>query len=59
MSKTTKVNKVELSIGYDRIIVHDLMVKLGLMADFKRQVLQWDGTTIPMEEPSVLIVKSD
>ena len=30
----------ELGIGYDMIIGCDLMVQLGLTADFKRQVLQ-------------------
>ena len=37
------------------IIGRDLMVQLGLTADFKRQVLQWDGTTVPMKEPSGLL----
>ena len=41
------------------IIDHDLMVHLGLMADFKRQVLQWDGATVlNMEEPNSLIEQS-
>ena len=42
-------------IGYDMIICRDLMVQLGLTADFKRQVLQWDGTTVHMKEPRNLI----
>ena len=42
-------DKVELLIGYDRIIGRDLMVQLGLMSDFKRQVFQWGGATLPME----------
>ena len=37
------------------IICRDLMVQLGLTADFKRQVLQWDGTTVHMKEPRNLI----
>ena len=41
------------------IIDRDLMVQLGLTAAFKRQVLQWDGATVPMNEPSSLGVKSD
>ena len=41
------------------IIGRDLMVQLGLSANFKRQVLQWDGTTLPMKEPSDLLGKSD
>ena len=32
-------NEGELGIGYDMIIDHDLMVQIGLLADFKRQVL--------------------
>ena len=39
------------------IIYRDLMVQLALTADFKRQVLQWDFTTILAKEPSGLIGK--
>ena len=42
-------DKGESGIGYDMIICRDLMVKLGLLADFKRKVLQWDGVTVPMK----------
>ena len=42
-------NNGESGIGYDMIIGCKLMVQLGLMADFKRQVLQWDGATVPMK----------
>ena len=28
-----------------------MMVQLGLLANFKRQVLQWDGVTVHMKEP--------
>ena len=52
-------NKEELGISYDKVIGHDLMVQLGLMADFKRHVLQGCGATVPMEEPSGLMGKSD
>ena len=52
-------NKVDLFIGYDRIICHDLMVHLVLMANFKPQVLQWDGKTVIMEEIRGLIGKSE
>ena len=31
------------------IIGRDLMLKLGLMADFKRQVFQLGGITVPMK----------
>ena len=41
------------------IIGSDLMVQLGLTTDFKHQVLQWDGETVPMKEPSGLLGKSD
>ena len=35
------------------------MVYLGLTADFKRQFLQWYGTTVPMKEPRELLGESD
>ena len=41
------------------IIVCDLMIQLGLTAIFKRQLLQWDGATLHMKEPSSLIEQSD
>ena len=47
--------EVESGIGYYMIIVHDLMVQIGLSNDFKRQVLQWDGATVPTKEPNGLI----
>ena len=50
-------NKGESGIGYNIITDRDLMVQLGLMTDFKRQVLQWDGTTVNMREPIGLIGK--
>ena len=37
------------------IIGRDMMVQLGLTADFKRQVLQWDGATVNMKEPRGLL----
>ena len=48
----------ETGIGCDMFIVRDLMVHLVLTADFKRQVLQWDGATLHMEEPISLIGQS-
>ena len=42
-------NKGESGIGYDMIIGRDLMLQLGLLANFKRQVLQWDGVNVPMK----------
>ena len=53
-----KNDKGKLGIGYDMIIGHDLMVQLGLSADFKRKVLKWDGVTLPMKEPSGIQGKS-
>ena len=41
------------------IIFRDLMVQLGLTADFKRQVLQWDGITIHMKDSSNLLGQSN
>ena len=52
-------DKDESVIGYDTIVVNDLNVQLGLTADFKRQVLQWDGATVYMKEPSGLLGKYD
>ena len=41
------------------IIGRDLMVQLGLTADFKRQSLLWYGAIVPMKEPSGMLGKSD
>ena len=49
----------ESGIGYEMIIGLDLMVQLGLEDNFKRQVLQWDGTTVHMKEPRGLVGRSD
>ena len=51
--------KGEWGIGYDMIIGRELMVQIGLMADFKRQVLQWDGATVYINEPISLLGKSN
>ena len=48
-------DKGESGIGYDIIIGHELIMQLGLTADFKRQILQWEGATVPMKEPSYLL----
>ena len=53
-----KNDKGESGIGYDMIILCDLMIQLGLSSDFKCQVLQWGGVTVPVKEPIVLIGKS-
>ena len=44
-----KNNKQESGMGYDMIIGRDLMVQLVLTADFKHQILQWDGATVLMK----------
>ena len=36
-------------IFYDMIIGYDLMIHLGLMANFKHRFLQWDGVTVSMK----------
>ena len=41
------------------IIGRGLMVHLGLMTDFKRQVIQWDGATLHIKETRNLLGKSD
>ena len=51
--------KGESGIGYYTNIGRELMVQLGMEADFKRQVLQWYGTTVHMKEPSGMMGKSD
>ena len=45
----------ESVIGYGMIIGRDLMVHLGLMADFKYQFLQWDFSMLTMKEPRSLL----
>ena len=50
-------DKGELGIGYDMIIGHDLMIKLGLSADFKDKFLHWDDVKLTMKEPRCLIGK--
>ena len=42
-------NEGESVTVYDMIIGHDIMVQLDLSADLKRQVLQWDGVTVPIK----------
>ena len=41
------------------IIGRDLMVQLGLQSNFKRQLLQQDGITVPMKEPSGMMGQTD
>ena len=51
--------KGDSDIGYDMIIGRDLMVQLGLTADFKRQLLQWVSATVHMKEPINLLGQSN
>ena len=52
-------NEDDLSIGYDMIIVRGLMVHIGLLANFKRQVIQWDGAIFLMKQPSGMLGQTD
>ena len=49
----------ESCIGYDMIIGRDLMAQLGLMDNFKRKVLQRDGTNVHMKDPSNFLGQPD
>ena len=49
----------ELGIVNDIVIGRDLMVQLGLLANFKHQIFQSNGIITPMKEPNSLIRKSD
>ena len=46
-------NEGKSGIGYDMIIGRDMMVQLGLLVEFNRQVFQWDGVTVTMKNPAV------
>ena len=48
-------NGGESGIGYDMIISSDILVNLGLSANFNCRVLQWNGATSRMKVPSVAI----
>ena len=37
------------------IIGRDLAVKIGILDDFKCQILQWDGVELLMKEPSIML----
>ena len=54
-----KNDKGESGIGYNMIIHGDLMVQIGLTAEFKRQSHQCDGATLHMIEPRGLLGLSD
>ena len=52
-------NEVYTGIGYDIIIVLELMVQIGRTANFKRKVLQWCGAVVPMKETSIFLGQTD
>ena len=41
-------------LEYDMIIGRDLMKSLGLIIDFKHEVLRWDDVTIPMNRTKII-----
>ena len=47
--KFSLVDKSE-DIGYDMIIGRDLMKELGLVIDFNKLAVVWEGTSIPMRD---------
>ena len=46
-------------IGYDMIIVINLMVELDLKAYFGRQITEWNKTMVLMNDPGNLIGQLD
>ena len=48
-------NEDESGIFYDMIIGPNLIVQPGLSADFKIQVPQWYGVTVPKKEPRFML----
>ena len=49
----------ELGIGHDMIMCRDLMVQLCFTADFKHQLLEWNGATVHTNESRNLLGKYD
>ncbi len=41
-------------LEYDMIIGRDLLTSLGLIIDFKHEVLRWDDVTIPMNRTKII-----
>ena len=52
-------NKGESRISYYIIVVNDLMVQLGITANFKRQDHKWDNVLVPTKEPISLLFQTD
>ena len=50
-------NEGKSSIGYDIIIDHDLLVQLGIFANFEHRFLQFGVFIVPMKEPSGMLWK--
>ena len=50
-------DEVKSEIGYDMIIVCDLMVQLDLPDKFYCQVIQWNEVNVPIKEPRGLLGK--
>ena len=46
-------------IVYDTIINRNMMVKLGLSANFKRQLFHLDGATSQMKQPRDMMGQTD
>ena len=44
-------------IGYSTILGRYLMLKLGLMAKFKHQGIQWYVTSVPIKEPRSFLIQ--
>ena len=49
--------KGDKGIDYYMIIVQYLMVQLSIIANFKRNILEWESDTVPMKE--LLNMKGD
>ena len=50
--------KSESVIGHKIIIICDLMIHLGLAANFKHQVIHWDDAAVPINESRSLLGQS-
>ena len=52
-------NESESGIGYYMIIANYLIMQIGLLDDFKHQVIQQDFVIVPMKEPIGLLCQTD
>ena len=50
-------NQCDIVIVYEIIIGRDLMVKLSLIANFKRKVLEWDNNIVTTKDTGNLLGK--